>query len=234
MNTPTKSHARSNRELVESYERYLIARGNAAPTIRAYLDGVNRLVDGLGAASVVELERDTIRQTLGQWYDKGLTANSIRLHVCALRSFFKFIRLTGLTKHDPMLLVGYRKLPTRLPVVLTVEQVERLIAAAQDPFERAIMEVLYSTGVRVSELVKLRLEDINRATRTIRVHKGKGRKIASFCLEATRRRRSGSTKNGARRPRAFCSKRLPVPENFSSTTGPANGARAVTGTHGFT
>jgi integrase/recombinase XerC len=176
VSTLAKSHAGSNRELVESYERYLIARGNAAPTIRAYLDGVNRLVEGLGAASVVELERDTIRQTLGQWYDKGLTANSIRLHVCALRSFFKFIRLTGLTKHDPMLLIGYRKLPTRLPVVLTVEQVERLIAAAQDPFERAVMEVLYSTGVRVSELVKLRLEDINRATRTIRVHKGKGGK----------------------------------------------------------
>jgi site-specific recombinase XerD len=176
VNTPLKSHARSNRELVESYERYLVARGNAAATRHAYLDAVNRLVDGLGAESVVDLDRAAIRVTLAKWHEKGLTANSIRLHVCALRSFFKFIRLTGLTRHDPMLLVGYRKLPTRLPVVLTVEQVERLIGAARDPFEPAVTEVLYSTGVRVSELVKLRLEDVSWETRTIRVHRGKGGK----------------------------------------------------------
>jgi integrase/recombinase XerC len=174
--TPMRSHARSNRELAESYERYLIARGNAAETRRAYLDAVNRLVDGLGAASVVGLDRSALRYQLGEWYKKGLAANSIRLHTCAFRSFFKFITLTGLTNHDPTLLLGPRKIPTRVPVVLTVEQVEKLIAAGSDPFERAVVEVLYSTGVRVSELVKLRLEDINWATRSIRVHKGKGGK----------------------------------------------------------
>jgi integrase/recombinase XerC len=174
--TPMRSHARSNRELAESYERYLIARGNAAETRRAYLDAVNRLVDGLGAASVVGLDRSALRYQLGEWYKKGLAANSIRLHTCAFRSFFKFITLTGLTNHDPTLLLGRRKIPTRVPVVLTVEQVEKLIAAGSDPFERAVVEVLYSTGVRVSELVKLRLEDINWATRSIRVHKGKGGK----------------------------------------------------------
>jgi integrase/recombinase XerC len=191
MNTPMKSHAGSNRELVESYERYLLARGNTAETRRSYLDPANRLVAAIGAASVVDIERSTIRQLLGSWCEKGLTANSIRLHVCALRSFFKFVTLTGLTNHDPMLLVGYRKIPTRLPVVLTVEQVEKLIAAARDPFERAAMEVLYSTGVRVSELVKLRLEDINWATRSIRVHKGKGGKdrvvlFGSYAAKAMR------------------------------------------------
>jgi integrase/recombinase XerC len=174
--TPMRSRARSNRELVTSYERYLVARGNAAETRRAYLDAVNRVVEGLGATSVVDLDRTAIRYTLGDWYRKGLTANSIRLHTCALRSFFKFITLTGLTNHDPMFLIGHRKLRTRLPVLLTVDQVESLIAAGRDPFERAVVEVLYSTGVRVSELVKLRLEDINWASRSIRAHKGKGRK----------------------------------------------------------
>lgn len=176
MSAIEKSHARSNRELVASYERYLIARGNAAATREKYLDPVNRLVSAIGAMSVVEVERGTIRQLLGSWCEKGLSDSSIRLYVAALRSFFKFIGLTGLTNHDPMLLFGYRKVPTRLPVVLTVDQVESLIAAGRDPFERAVVEVLYSTGVRVSELVKLRLEDINWATRSIRVHKGKGGK----------------------------------------------------------
>ncbi len=82
-----KSHARSNRKLVASYEAYLLARGNAAETRRKYLDSVNRLVSAIGEASVLELERGTIQQLLRTWCEKG---SSIRLHVCALRSFFKF------------------------------------------------------------------------------------------------------------------------------------------------
>ncbi len=176
MSAIEKSHARSNRELVEAYERYLVARGNAAPTRRAYLDTVNRLVAVIGAVSVVDLDRSTIRQLLGNLHGKGLGASSVNLHMCALRSFFKFIRLTNLTRHDPMLLMGRHKVPTRLPVVLTVEQVEKLIAAARDPLERAVAEVLYSTGVRVSELIRLRLEDVDWMAHSIRVHNGKGGK----------------------------------------------------------
>jgi integrase/recombinase XerC len=186
-----KSHARSNRELVASFERYLVARGNAAETRRRYLDSVNRMVSAIGATSVVGLDRSELRVQLGEWYKKGLAANSIRLHTCALRSFFKFVCLAGLTTHDPTLLLGHRKIPTRLSVVLTVEQVESLIAAGRDPFEKAVVEVLYSTGVRVSELVKLRLEDISWATRSIRVHKGKGGKdrvvlFGSYAAKAIR------------------------------------------------
>ena len=173
---PVRSFAPANRELVNAYERYLIARGNSAPTRRAYLDAVGRLAESLGSESIVNTERPKIRELFYQWQRKGLTDNSIRLHTCALRSFFKFIRLTGLTKHDPMLLIAHRKVATRLPVVLTVEQVEKLINAARDPFERAFVEVLYSTGVRISELVNLRLENIDFAERVILVKKGKGGK----------------------------------------------------------
>jgi site-specific recombinase XerD len=191
MNTPTRSYAAANRQLVNAYERYLTARGNAAPTRRAYLDAVNRLVDSLGAASVVDVERSTIRLLMSDWLKKGLAESSIQLHTSALRSFYKFVRLSGLTRHDPMLLISYRKIPTRLPVVLTVEQVEKLIAAAQDHFERAVPEVLYATGCRVSELVNLRIEDINWIARTIRVHRGKGGKdrvvvFGSYAEEAMR------------------------------------------------
>ena len=179
--TPLRSYAKANRELVEAFERYLIARGQSPSTIRAYRDSVERLVGSLGATSVSEVDRSTIRQLLAGLYDKGLDSNSIRLHTCALRSFFKFIRLTGLTKHDPTLLLAHRKTPGRLPRVLAIEEYERLIAAAEDPFERAVPEVLYSTGVRVAEFVKLRLEDIlwgvdGSRLSSLRVHKGKGGK----------------------------------------------------------
>ncbi len=173
---PIQGYAEGNRELVAAYERYLIARGNAEATRRSYLDTANRLLEVLGSESVVDVERFRIRDLLGVWERSGLTASSIALRTCALRSFFKFIRLTGLTKHNPMLLIATRKVPTRIPTVLTIEQVKTLIEVARDPFERALVEVFYATGVRLSEIVKLRLEDIDWPNRTIRVHKGKGGK----------------------------------------------------------
>ena len=81
-----------------------------------------------------------------------------------------------MTSRDPTLLLKQRKTPRALQRVMTVEEVERLIAAAHDPLERAVPEVLYATGVRVSELVKLRLEDVDFGSRVMRVKKGKGGK----------------------------------------------------------
>lgn len=178
---PMRSFAKANHELALSFERYLIARGNPGPTTRrAYLGTVNRLVASLGPEHIVNVERYKIRELFTSWCESGISANSRRLHVCALRSFFKFIRLTGLTKHDPMILISAPKTPTRLPRVLTPAEVEALIAATKDdPFQEAVVELLYSTGVRVSELCKLRLEDIHwnaDAPHAIRVIRGKGAK----------------------------------------------------------
>jgi len=75
-----------------------------------------------------------------------------------------------------MLMISHRKVPGRLPRVLTLQEVEALIAAAQNPFERAVIETLYATGVRVSEFIQLRLENIDFGERLILVKKGKGKK----------------------------------------------------------
>jgi site-specific recombinase XerD len=179
--TLVRSYAVANRELANAFERYLIAKGLSACTIRAYNDAVTRLLDSVGSASVADVERSTIRQFLYELDSKGITSNSIRLHTCALRSFFKFLRLAEVSRHDPMLLIAHRKIPQRLPVVLSLEEVGRLIAAAKDPFERAVPEVLYATGVRVAEFVKLRLKDIlwgvdRSDPSSIRVRNGKGGK----------------------------------------------------------
>jgi len=176
---PVRSFAKENRELAAAFARYMLARGCSPRTIRAYADSVGRLVEYLGASSVAEVERRTIRQLLAELYKKGITSNSIRLHTCGLRAFFKFIRLTGLTKHDPTLLLAHRKIMGRMERVLTIEEIERLINASQDPFELAVAEVLYGTGIRISELLNLRLEDIDFADGEIgslRVKNGKGQK----------------------------------------------------------
>jgi integrase/recombinase XerD len=194
---PIRSFARANQELAASFERYLIARGTALATRTAYAETISRLIESLGARSVAGADRSDIRQFLGTLCGRGLNPHSVNRHTYALRSFFKFIRLTGITcGHNLMLIMPYRKLPHRVPRVLTVAEIERLIDAAKTPLERATVQVLYSTGVRVAELTRLRLEDIDFSSPegpwTVRIHKGKGGKdrvvlIGEFAAAAIRR-----------------------------------------------
>lgn len=177
---PVRSHAENNRYLVSRFQVYLQSRGRSQNTQRKYLESLNQLVDFLGSRNIVDLDRATIRLLMTKWYGKGLHPNSVRLHVLAFRTFFKYLRLTGLAHHDPTLLISHPKVPTRVPVVLTVDEVRRLIGAARDPFEKAVVEVLYATGCRVSELVNLRTEDIlcsdTDEPSSIRIKNGKGGK----------------------------------------------------------
>ena len=174
---PIPSFAKSNRELLEAFETYLVSRNRSAPTLRSYLDSVGRLLEVLGSKDAAELDRSDIRRLQSLLLAKGLSENSIRLHTAAIRAFSEFLRLAGLTRHDPTLLLSQRKLPSRVPRVLTPDEIERLVAACETPLERAVVEVLYATGVRISELVALRVEDITFSEPgVIRVLRGKGDK----------------------------------------------------------
>lgn len=155
-----RSYAESNRELVDSFKRYGESRGWSPHTVRAYGKDVALYVEGLRSSSAVTATRMDIHAFQASLLRHGLSESSIDRMTRSLRSFYKFLRLADLLKLDPMLQVGYRKLPKRLPRVLTVQEVERVIAAAKSPVEHAIMEVLYSTGVRVSELCGIRLENV--------------------------------------------------------------------------
>jgi site-specific recombinase XerD len=176
-NSPVRSYAKSNQQLLGAFETYLISLNRSAPTRRAYLDGAERLIEVIGSKDAAELDRSDIRRFQSQLLAKGVTANSIRLHIGGIRAFSKFLRLAGVSRRDPTLLLSHRKLPTRVPRVLTVEEIERLIAASTTPLEKAVIEVLYSTGVRISELVALRVDDITFSEPgVIRVLRGKGDK----------------------------------------------------------
>ncbi|MGH9716775.1 MAG: tyrosine-type recombinase/integrase [Candidatus Acidiferrales bacterium] len=84
--------------------------------------------------------------------------------------------LTGLMRENPMAAIQQPKVPQRVRRVLTIAEVERLIHAAKTPFERAVIEMLYATGARVTELTRIRLEDVDWPQRSIRIVAGKGGK----------------------------------------------------------
>jgi site-specific recombinase XerD len=174
---PVRSYADANRALADAFDRYQMARGQSANTLRAYHEAVAEFITSLESESVIEANRTAIRQYQSGLLARGVSEHTLRLRTCALKVFFKFLATAGLTRgYNPTLALSYRKLPKRLPRVLTISEVEMLIGAAKTPVEAAVVEVLYATGVRVSELVNLRFEDVDFGGRVIRVKNGKGGK----------------------------------------------------------
>lgn len=122
-----------------------------------------------------------IREWLADLYRQELSAVSIRRKLAALRMFFRFLVRAGVTASNPARLVRTPKAPITLPDVMTPEQTNALldnmgrIERPHPARDRALLEILYGCGLRVSELVGLNLEDVDRTERWLRV-RGKGRK----------------------------------------------------------
>ena len=166
----------ANRELIESFGRYMEVRHLSRTTIRQRKATAARLAEFLGPRSLVQTERADIHGLMSQMLKHGLAASTINRETNGLRGLFKFLLLAGLMTRNPMQFIGRRKLPKRLPRVLTVEEVEAVIKAAKTPVEAAIVELLYGTALRVSELCSLKVEDVMFDERKIFVRNGKGGK----------------------------------------------------------
>jgi integrase/recombinase XerC len=172
---PVKSYRRENRVLAEKFETYLGARGFSPHTIRAYKRVTLDFCDFVRAESVAEVEHTVVRQWIAYLCSRGCNPQTISREVYALRSFFDFLGRAGLVDLSPLRLIRNRRLPKRLPRFLSEEKIERLLAAAVDPRDKAIVEVIYASGCRIAELSSIRLENIDFQGRSIRVL-GKGNK----------------------------------------------------------
>ena len=103
--------------------------------------------------------------------------SSIHRRVCSLKAFFRFLHKEGTIPQDPADDLNYPKRPASLPKFLPVEEVKKLLdMETKDPTHRAIVEVLYSTGCRVTELCNMNLNDIDLEKRQIMIRGGKGGK----------------------------------------------------------
>jgi integrase/recombinase XerC len=185
------------------YLRY--ERNASPNTIREYRRDITQFMQfltppGEKTMPLAHVDHRVIREFVGWSYDQKLEKSSVARKLAALRTFFKFCVREGIVKQNPARLVSTPKLPKRVPRVLTAEEMNGFLdnilsgnpAAAkhrrspsprkkQDDVkivlkrDRAILELLYASGLRVSELVGLDLADIDRAGQMLRVL-GKGRK----------------------------------------------------------
>lgn len=131
-------------------------------------------------SSVSSIDYNVVRKYLSYMHDEGLESSSISRKISTLRSFFKFCLKNGSVKVNPMTLISNPKREKKLPKYLNYDEMERLldsidISCKEGVRDRLILELLYSTGVRVSELVSIRFCDINIKEGQIRIL-GKGNK----------------------------------------------------------
>ena len=171
-------------EVFNKYVNYLEAERNASPyTVRNYttdlLDFFNFLRTK-GISSLKEVEKLTLRDYLAHLMKQGFVKASIARKLSAIRSFYRYLLREGAVSTSPVATTSSPKLDKRLPSFLTIEEMRRLLEAPdlstpQGQRDRALLELLYAAGLRVSELVQLDLEQVNLETHEIRVW-GKGAK----------------------------------------------------------
>ena len=164
------------------YRIYLQLEKSLQPnTVEAYIGDVNKLLVFFGDVdSLLTVTLDELREFLSAMADVGVNARSQARIISSLRSFYGFLKLDGYIPEDPTELLRSPKIGMRLPDVLTLEEIDDIInaidlATAEGQRNRAIIEVLYSCGLRVSELCSLRMSDLYLKEQFIRVT-GKGNK----------------------------------------------------------
>ena len=165
------------------YVRYLKLERNYSPnTIEAYVHDLDYLInfikgEGLAIADVRLSHLETFAATIHEF---GVSATSQARILCGVRSFVRFLVLDGVLADDPAELLESPAVGEHLPEVLTTEEVDRMEASIdlskwEGQRNRAIIEVLFSCGLRVSELVNLRFSDVSLNDKFLRIV-GKGSK----------------------------------------------------------
>lgn len=147
----------------------------------------------LGEISLEEISVEWVRSFLGDLTDQGLERKSMARKLATLRSFFKFLCKDGYLDHNPVQRISSPKLGRKLPEFLYLEQMEKLLQTPDcttvlGTRDQVILELLYGSGLRVSELAGLNQEDVDQDQMLLRV-RGKGQKerlvpMTKYALEA--------------------------------------------------
>ena len=175
-------------QYIKEFTNYLVAEKNASPhTLKSYIKDISQFKDFLkesghaGESSKIDsIDRLAIRSYLGFLYDKRFSASTMRRKLSTLSSFFRFLCREDYLQKNVVKSVPAPKMENKLPCFLSVDEMFRLIDLPDgEGFlvvrDRAMIEFFYSTGVRISELVSLKIEDIDRTAQVVKVL-GKGGK----------------------------------------------------------
>lgn len=156
-------------KLLSDFIGYLrLERGLSGHTLRSYSTDVRHLLNYLEETATVvsDASTESLHNFLCTIHDLGIAPRSQARMISGIRAFFKFLRIENYIESDPCELLEAPRFGRTLPDVLSVEDIDRMIAALdpekdETPRNHAIIETLYGSGLRVSELVDLRLSRLN-------------------------------------------------------------------------
>jgi integrase/recombinase XerD len=173
----------NGRDVAKAYQRYLkLERNFTANTVDAYMRDLQKLVDYLRAEGIdpVEVKLEDLQHFAASLHDIGISPRSQCRILSGVRAFYRFLFVDGWVDSDPSELLESPQIGEHLPEVLSTEEVDILEKAIdlskwEGHRNKAIIEVLFSCGLRVSELVNLKLSNLYLDEEFLRVE-GKGRK----------------------------------------------------------
>lgn len=169
-------------KILGRYESYLtVERGYSDNTRDAYVTDVSKLLNALAAADIdpTKATVDDLRTFMGDLHDLGIMPRSCARILSGIKNFYRYLRLEGIMETDPTELLESPSVGSRLPSVLSLEEIDALIAAMEDTptgrRNRAIVETMYGCGLRVSELCALQISHID-FRNAVMLIRGKGSK----------------------------------------------------------
>jgi integrase/recombinase XerC len=166
---------------VDDFLHHLRERNASAHTIRAYSGDLARFATFAGSRGWKQIDHIAIRGFLAQLYTQGLSKTSVSRSLAALRSFYRWLAREGIVEQNPAKLVATPKRPQILPRVPTIGEMTAVLegpmpdTAAFPERDRLILELLYGSGIRNSELTGIDLDDIRLSADAILI-RGKGKK----------------------------------------------------------
>lgn len=169
-------------KILGRYGSYLtVERGYSDNTRDAYVTDVSKLLNALVAADIdpTKATVDDLRTFMGDLHDLGIMPRSCARILSGIKNFYRYLRLEGIMETDPTELLESPSVGSRLPSVLSLEEIDALIAAMEDTptgrRNRAIVETMYGCGLRVSELCALQISHID-FRNAVMLIRGKGSK----------------------------------------------------------
>ncbi|OIU71162.1 site-specific tyrosine recombinase XerD [Rossellomorea aquimaris] len=170
---------------IKDYMHFLIVeKGLAKNTIESYQRDLKNyslyLANVEEISTFNEVTRVNIVQFLGHLKDQGKSSKTVARHVASIRSFHQFLLREKSADQDPTVHIETPKTERNLPRILSIEEVEALLEAPEESTplgmrDKAMLELLYATGIRVSELISLKMEDVHLTMGFVRCI-GKGNK----------------------------------------------------------
>lgn len=157
------------KDLIGGFERYLIAeKAVSANTLQSYMRDIHQFKTILDEYQITMLDvnNDVMEKIISRLKEYGRSNSTITRFLASIRCFYKYLNSINVTAKNPAQGISYKPKEKKLPQVLTNNEIELLLAQPNclEPKgcrDKAILEVLYATGIRVSELVELNVDDIN-------------------------------------------------------------------------